>query len=426
MRLNYKRMDTNKGKVVIIGGGIMGLTSAYYLLKSGWKITLLDRGDMTNNCSFGNAGMIVPSHFIPLAAPGMISKGIKWMFDSRSPFYVKPSLDFALISWGLKFMKSATVSHVERSAPFLRDYHLLSRQLYKDLSEDPDFNFGLENKGILMLYKTEKAGEEEIHVGRDAQKLGLDVEVLNKEQVQALEPHANLDVIGAVHYRCDAHLYPNALIPQLIDYIKKNGGEIKSHTDVTGFDIRDGEIKSVLTQTGNYEGDLVVMTGGTWLPQLAKLAGLTIPVMPGKGYSFMESNSEHPIIHPSLLIEARVAVTPMNGQVRFGGTMEIAPVNDKVNMNRVEGIVNSIPKYYPDLKTDLPEVKDIWYGFRPCSPDGLPYLGYSKKLKNLIVAGGHGMMGISLGPATGKVVAELADRNSTSLDIAVYDPQRYN
>lgn len=420
-------METaQKGKIIIIGGGIMGLTSAYYLLKSGWKVTVLDKGDLTNNCSFGNAGMIVPSHFIPLAAPGMISKGIKWMFNSRSPFYVKPSLDFALISWGLKFMKSATVSHVERSAPYLRDYHLFSRQLYTDLAKEPDFDFGLENKGILMLYKTEKAGEEEIHVGKDAQKLGLDIKILNKEQVQALEPHANLDVIGAVHYRCDGHLYPNALIPQLIQFIKKNGGEIKTDCDVTGFDISGGEIKSVQTSAGNFEGDLVVMTGGTWLPELAKLAGLTIPVMPGKGYSFMESNSEHQIIHPSLLIEARVAVTPMNGKVRFGGTMEIAPVNDKVNMNRVEGIVNSIPKYYSDLKTDLPKVKDIWYGFRPCSPDGLPYLGYSKKLKNLIVAGGHGMMGISLGPATGKVVSELADRKSTSVDISIYDPQRYN
>jgi D-amino-acid dehydrogenase len=419
-------MDNQKGKVVIIGGGIMGLASAYYLLKSGWHVTVLDKGDMTNNCSYGNAGMIVPSHFIPLAAPGMISKGIKWMFNSRSPFYVKPSLDFSLISWGLKFMKSATARHVEHSAPYLRDFHLFSRQLYKDLAAEPGFDFGLESKGILMLYKTEKAGEEEIHVGRDAQKLGLDVDILDKEQVQALEPHANLDVIGAVHYRCDGHLYPNALIPQLISYIEKNGGEIKTDSAVTGFDIQNGEVKTVKTSTGDVDGDLVVMTGGTWLPELAKLAGLTVPVMPGKGYSFMESNDRHKIIHPALLMEARVAVTPMNGQVRFGGTMEIAPVNDKVNMNRVEGIVNSIPQYYPDLTTDLPEVKDIWYGFRPCSPDGLPYLGYSKKLKNLIIAGGHGMMGVSLGPATGKIVAELADRKSTSVDISIYDPQRYN
>jgi len=419
-------MSTNKGKAVIIGGGIMGLASAYYLLKSGWKVTLIDKGDLSDNCSQGNAGMLVPSHFIPLAAPGMISKGIKWMFNSRSPFYVKPSLDFSLISWGLKFMKSANQATVERVAPFLRDYHLLSKQLYKDLAKDDGFDFGLEEKGILMLYKTEKAGEEEIHVGKDAQKLGLDVEMLTKEQVQAIEPDIKLDVLGAVHYHSDAHLYPYALFSQLLKYIKTHGGEVITNAEVTGYNIQAGEIKSVQTNNEIVEGDLVIMTGGSWLPQLAKLAGLSIPVMPGKGYSFMESNSQHKIVHPALLIEARVAVTPMNGQVRFGGTMELAALNNNINMNRVEGIVNSIPQYYPELQVEIPAKDKIWYGFRPCSPDGLPYLGYSKKLKNLIVAGGHGMMGISLGPATGKMVAELADRTTLSTDIKIYDPERYN
>jgi len=418
-------MNANKGKAVIIGGGIMGLASAYYLIKSGWKITLIDKGNVRDNCSQGNAGMIVPSHFIPLAAPGMVSKGIKWMFNSRSPFYVKPSLDFALISWGLKFMKSATQANVEKAAPFLRDYHLLSKQLYEDLSKEEGFDFGLEKKGILMLYKTAKAGEEEIHVGKDAQKLGLDVEMLTKEQVQEREPGIRLDVMGAVHYHSDAHLYPFALISQLVKYIESNGGEILTETEVTGYEIQSGEIKSVNTATGSVQGDLMIMTGGSWLPQLSKLAGLSIPVMPGKGYSFMEPNTAHPIKHPALLIEARVAVTPMNGQVRFGGTMELAALNDKINMNRVEGIVNSIPQYYPELPVEVPAKKNIWYGFRPCSPDGLPYLGYSKKLKNLIVAGGHGMMGISLGPATGKLVAELADRTALSADIKLYNPERY-
>lgn len=415
-----------KGKAIIIGGGIMGLTSAYYLLKSGWKVTLIDKGDFKDNCSQGNAGMIVPSHFIPLAAPGMISKGIKWMFNSQSPFYVKPSLDLSLISWGLRFMKSATQANVEKAAPHLRDYHLLSKQLYQDLAKENSFDFELTQKGILMLYKTEKAGEEEIHVGKDAQKLGLDVEMLTAEQVQAIEPNIKLDVAGAVHYHCDAHLYPSALTSQLLNYLKLNSAEVVSNSEVTGYDIKGGEIKSVTAGGKKYEGDLVVMTGGSWLPQLAKLAGLSMPIMPGKGYSFMESNTEYPIVHPALLIEARVAVTPMNGQVRFGGTMELAALNNDINMNRVEGIVNSIPKYYPQLNVELPEKKQIWYGFRPCPPDGLPYLGYTKKLKNLIVAGGHGMMGISLGPATGKVVAELAERLSPSINIDLYNPERYN
>ncbi|KAA6440450.1 FAD-dependent oxidoreductase [Dyadobacter flavalbus] len=414
-----------KGNATIIGGGIMGLTSAYYLLKSGWKITLIDKGDLADNCSQGNAGMIVPSHFIPLAAPGMISKGIKWMFNSRSPFYVKPSLDLSLLSWGLKFMKSATPANVERAAPFLRDYHLLSKQLYEDLARD-GFDFGMENKGILMLYKTEKAGEEEIHVAKDGQKLGLEIEMLSKEQVQAIEPGIKLDVMGAVHYQCDAHLYPSALFSQLLNAVKSNGAEVVTSAEVLNYEIRNGEIKKVNTSKGSYEGDIVIMTGGSWLPQLSRMAGLSIPVMPGKGYSFMEPNAEHPIRTPALLIEARVAVTPMNGQVRFGGTMELAAVNDQINLNRVEGIVHSIPKYYPELNVKMPAKENIWYGFRPCSPDGLPYLGYSSKLKNLIVAGGHGMMGISLGPATGKVVSELANRHSLSLNIELYNPERYN
>ncbi|MCF0072121.1 FAD-binding oxidoreductase [Dyadobacter sp. CY261] len=418
-------MTTKKGSAVIIGGGITGLASAYYMLKSGWKVTLLDKGDLFDNCSIGNAGMIVPSHFIPLAAPGMISKGIKWMFNSRSPFYVKPSLDFSLISWGLKFMKAATEANVERAAPHLRDYHLLSKALYEDLVKDEKLDFGLEEKGILMLYKSDKTGEEEIHVGKQGQQLGLDIDMLSREEVQALEPGIKLDVAGAVHYRCDAHLYPTALVNGLVKSIKTLGGEIIQQTEVTGFDIRGGEIKAVNTASQTYSGDIVVMTGGSWLPQLSRLAGLSIPVMPGKGYSFMEPNSKHPIVHPALLLEARVAVTPMNGQVRFGGTMELAPLNNQINMNRVEGIVNSIPNYYPELNVAVPQKDRIWYGFRPCSPDGLPYMGYSKKLSNLIVAGGHGMMGISLGPATGKIVAEMADRHVPSVNVLLYDPERY-
>lgn len=415
-----------KGNVVIIGGGIIGLFSAFFLINEGWNVTIVERGELNDGCSLGNAGMIVPSHFIPMAAPGMLSQGLKWMLDSKSPFYVKPVLNLSLISWGLKFVKSATEAHVIRSGPQLRDLHMLSKQLYKELDSVPEFDFGLENHGILMLYKTQHTGTEEIQVAEKARKLGLDAVVLNSAEVQDLEPGVELNVAGAVHYRCDGHLNPNVLIPQLVNYLKKNGAAIYTGTEVTGFEISAGEVKSVETRTGKINADLVVMTGGSWLPALAKFAGMSIPVMPGKGYSFMESNAAHPVKHPSLLLEARVAVTPMNGQLRFGGTMEIAPINDKINMNRVAGIVEAIPRYYPQLKVETPKVKDIWYGFRPCSPDGLPYVGYSKKIKNMIVAGGHGMMGVSLAPATGKIVSELANGSPLSAGIALYDPLRFS
>jgi D-amino-acid dehydrogenase len=415
----------NKGEVIIIGAGIIGLCTAYYLHQEGFKVTLLEQGDLLNNCSSGNAGMIVPSHFVPLAAPGMISKGIKWMFDSKSPFYVKPSLDFKLLSWGMKFWKYSNAGHVERSAIPLRDLHLQSKALYENLSNDPKLNFGFTKKGILMLYKSEAVGEEEIHLAKKAKQLGLDVEILNKAETQELEPNTRLDVAGAVHYRCDAHLTPAVLVQQLINFLKENKIEIVTNCKVKDFKVLNGKITEIYTDLAAYHPDEVVMTGGAWLPELAHKAGLKIPVMPGKGYSFMVAQQQE-IIHPSLLLEARVAVTPMENKIRFGGTMEIAPINHQINSNRVEGIVNAISKYYPDYQVEMPDLKDVWYGFRPCSPDGLPYIGRSHKIQNLTVAGGHGMMGVSLAPITGKLVAELINNEKSSLNISMYRPDRFD
>ena len=161
-------------KALIAGGGIIGLSSAYYLKQSGWEVTVLDKTDLTDSCSYGNLGLIVPSHLVPLASPGILSQGIKWMFNSHSPFYVKPSLSPGLITWGIKFIRSATIQNVERAAVPLRDINLLSRLLYEELQARPDFDFALEKKGVLMYYKTEKFATEEIHLAAKARALGLD------------------------------------------------------------------------------------------------------------------------------------------------------------------------------------------------------------------------------------------------------------
>ena len=413
-------------KAVVIGGGIIGLCSAYYLQKTGWEVILLDKDDLANNCSYGNLGMIVPSHFVPLAAPGMVAQGIRWMFNHKSPFYVKPSLRRELISWGLKFIKSATQHHVDSSAVPLLQMNLYSKQLYEELQQQPGFNFALENKGILMYYKTHKVAEEEKHLAEKAKQMGIDAQVLSKEEVQQLEPETTLDILGAVHYRCDAHLYPNKLVPQLIRRLKANGATVHANSKVKNIVVEKGKIKKLITGTGQYEADVVVMAGGSWLPELAKMAHLNIPLMPGKGYSFTYDVPRKKLNVPAILCEARVAITPMNGHMRYGGTMEIGPVNNKINLNRVAGIVESVPKYFPDLKLDMPEEKDVWYGFRPCSPDGLPYLGRSGKINNLLIAGGHSMMGLSLGPASGKVIADLANERQPDLDTSKFNPERFS
>ncbi len=413
-------------KAIIIGGGVIGLFSAYYLHRSGWEVEVLEKGDLSDNCSYGNAGMVTPSHFVPLASPGIIEQGIRWMFDSKSPFYVKPTLSKDLISWGLKFVKSATKKHAERSAEGLRDILLLSRELYHEFEKDAGFNFGLEDEGILMLFRSPKVEEEEIHMIDKATALGLDAEYLKPEDCRKLQPDVDLDILGAVHYRCDAHMYPNQLMAGLINYLETNGVIIYRHTEVKRINHTNGKITSVSTGDNEYKGDAYLVAGGSWSPAIAKMAGFNLPLMPGKGYSFMVKNPVKKMTIPSILCEARVAVTPMNGGIRFGGTMEIGKINKQVNLNRVKGIVESVPKYFPDFKLDVPDEKDVWYGFRPCSPDGLPYVGMSGKFKNLAIATGHAMIGLATGPATGKLIAETLNAEKTSMDIGLFSPGRFD
>lgn len=413
-------------KAAIVGGGIMGLCSAYYLQKDGWEVTVIDKGNMLDNCSYGNLGMVVPSHFVPLAAPGMISQGIRWMFDKKSPFYVHMSLDLALASWGIKFMKSATQKHVEKSAQYLLDLNLYSKHLYEELSSAPGFDFAFEKKGIMMYYKTDKAGEEEIHLAEKGKSMGIDVEALTASQVQLLEPEVQLDILGAVHYRSDAHLYPNDLMKQMLAHLKNAGVTFMENSPVQKIVKEKNKIKKVVTASGAVDTDLVVLAAGSWLPQVAKMAGEHLSLMPGKGYSFTIDAPAKKLNIPAILCEARVAITPMNGKMRYGGTMEIGKMNDDINMNRVAGIVESIPAYFPNINLEMPEKKDVWHGFRPCTPDGLPYIGFSEKTENLLIAGGHLMSGLSLGPATGKIIADLAHKKNPSVKIDAFSPSRFS
>ncbi|MDR6486800.1 D-amino-acid dehydrogenase [Chryseobacterium vietnamense] len=421
-------MTQNKGKALIIGAGIAGLSSAYYLLEKGWSVEILEQNDLSNNCSYGNAGMIVPSHFTPLAAPGVVAQGIRWMFDSKSPFYVKPSLNAKLISWGLKFLKHSNQKHVDYSAAAIRDLNLASSRLYNEIAKQDDFDFELNQNGILMLYKTEKVAEEEIELAHKATGMGLPVDILDKKEIQQLEPNVQLDVIGGVNYKCDGHMNPMKLMKQMISYLKNKGVIFHTHHQVTGFEFSGSMIKAVIANDRKFTADRFVMTGGSFLPELAQKAGIKIQLMPGKGYSFMHTpdNPVNTLNHAALLLEARVAVTPMNGQVRFGGTMELASHHDTINMKRVEGIIRSVPQYLPDFQIEKPKESEIWFGYRPCAPDGLPYLGQSSQLKNLIIAGGGGMMGLSLGPIFGKTVSELANDQKPTVDIKIFNPERFS
>lgn len=410
--------------VLIIGGGIVGLCSAYFLQKEGHKVTVLDKSDITSGASFVNAGYITPSHIIPLASPGMISKGIKWMFNSSSPFYMQPRWDTDFFKWSWYFHKSSTKEKVALAIPLIKEINIISRELFTSIKNSGDLgDFQLERKGLLMLYKTDKEGEHEMQVAKKASYLGLEVSSLNKKELDTLQPNLTMNVKGAIHYECDGHTTPTEFMKKMLEYLKRSGVTIKTNEEVIDLAIENGRISKVTTNKNEYSPEEVVLAAGSWSDNLSKKMKIKLPIQAGKGYRI---NVPRPtgITIPAILMEAKVAVTPMAEYTRFAGTMEFSGINDVIRKQRVEAIANATTEFYPEIKISEVEKLDAKSGLRPVSPDGLPYIGKSSSLKNLTVATGHAMMGWSLGPVTGKLVSEIISDKKTSMDINGFSPNR--
>lgn len=411
---------------MIVGGGIIGLCAAYYASEAGFDVTVIERGPPTHDsCSLGNAGMICPSHFVPLAAPGMVELGLKMLPNPESPFALKPQFSTDWLSWNLKFVQHCTTAHVNRAAPLLRDLLLHSRKLYESLETDLPDSFGLEKRGLLMLCKTDEALTEEAHLAEQAKTLGVPAEVLTPDALAKLEPGVEFDVAGGVYFPLDCHLSPQRLVASLTNELIRRGATFLWNTEVTGFQKERDRITSVQTKSGDVSGDEFVLSGGAWTGEIARALSLNLPLLGGKGYSMtLNAPRELPKLC-AILVEARVAVTPMGKTLRFAGTMELTGNDLTVNPARVRGIQKSIPKYFPSFAPEDFADKPVWSGLRPCSPDGLPYLGRTNKWENLLVAAGHAMLGISQGPVSGMLLAELLAKKTPSIDLSLLSPDRY-
>lgn len=416
--------EMKSDRVVIVGGGVIGLCSAYYALKRGLHVTVIEREEAGgDNCSMGNAGMIVPSHFTPLAAPGMISKGLRWMFNPESPFYVRPRLSLDLMRWGWLFFRHSTESHVAASRELLRDLNLESRRLFAELAEEEDF--GWVPRGLLMLCKTQKGLDEEAHVAKEAHEIGLAAEVLDAAATSAKDPTITMDVAGSVYFPQDCHLSPGRFMASIRRRVINAGGVIESGVKIDAIEVRDGKVVSVTGNGRRFEGDQFVIAGGSWSTELLKKVGLNLPLQAGKGYSLtLPSPPELPQLC-SIFAEAKVAITPMDGTLRFGGTMEVGGLDLSINPARVRGIIKSVNTYFPKFSERDFEGVNPWAGLRPVSPDGVPYLGKIAGLKNLVAASGHAMMGLSLGPVSGRLVADLLTGDQPFRPIEALSPGRF-
>ncbi len=414
------------GKIIIVGGGIIGLSSAYYLSQDGHSVTVVDKGDFLDNCSYGNAGYVCPSHFVPLASPGNLVQGIRWMARSDSPFFIRPQLNSSFLSWAYRFARSSNARHVKDSEAPLRDIALFSKDLYQHLSNLPGFDFRFQSKGLLEFFKTQETLHHEKETVARALDLGIQARLLEPEEVRLMEPDLSIDILGALFFEGDAHLYPNLLMKNLLALLPQQGVTLIPNTEVSDFKTQGHRIKELDTSSGKMQGDQIVLAAGSWSGRLAAKIGIKMLMVGGRGYSLTLKDTPAILHHPIILTESRVALTPLDDRIiRIGGTMEIAPLNSPPRPGRMQAILRGVKQYFPDWEIPDPQPQNIWTGFRPCSADGLPYIGRIKEWDNLTIATGHAMIGLSLGAGTGKLVSQIINESPASIDLRPFDPQRF-
>jgi D-amino-acid dehydrogenase len=414
-----------KTESLVIGGGAIGIACAYYLRKLGKNVTVIEKGELCSGASHGNAGLIVPSHSIPLAAPGVITQGIKWMFDPESPFYIKPRLDRKFLTWLWKFRGACNETNVKRALPVLSDLNAESLQLFDELAALDGVEFNYEKKGVVQIFKTRKGLDKGIEEARRLQEYGVESRVLENKDMIPYSGELRTAGVGGILFPQDAQLIPDRFVHQLARYIEKAGVQLVTSAEVLGFAVSGRKVTTVKTTRGDIDAEEVILAGGSWSTCLARELDIKLWMEPAKGYSITFKRPPSCPDLPFMMVETKVVLTPMDDMLRIAGTLELAGFDMAINNRRLQAILKSVPDYFPDFDIDSLELIEIWRGLRPCSPDGLPFIGRPRRYDNVIIATGHGMKGISLAPVTGKLVSQLAAHEKPRVDMTALSIERF-
>ena len=413
----------DKSDVLIIGGGIIGTACAYYLMKAGRQVRILEQNTFSEGASNGNCGLMVTSHLLPLCAPGAIRNELKRMIRRTSPLYVKPSLDFDRLRWFLNFARKCNPKHLAHAIRARERILVLSDQLYETLFSEERIECEWEKKGILMVYKTESEMEKYSRTNAYLKPYGLDAKPYTADALLNLEPALRKDVFGAWYHPHESHLRPDALLREWLQVLVRDGAVIQEDCRLITFVIEGDRLAKIVTTQGEFKADQYVLATGAWTPQIARQLKLKVPIQAGKGYSITMAR---PTICPKLpcyFFEKSVVATPWNSGYRLGGTMEFSGFNTEIIPERLQNLKNVAREYLQDPVGD--PVLEEWVGMRPMTYDDLPIIDSAPRHRNLVVATGHGMTGVSMATATGKLVAEIITGRTPHQDPAPFSIQRF-
>lgn len=411
-----------KKQIIIIGGGIIGLSCAVKLAEKGAEVVVLEKNKVGYGCSYGNAGWMTPCFAMPLPMPGLFFKSLKWLLDPEGPLYIKPSVSPLLFTWLTRFMLSMNESKAGKAIEALVLLSKVSLDEYKKLAfEYPEINF--EKKGLLMVSHGQAgvdAAVQEMELVKHHQIPG---KFLSPDEIRALEPSLRGPLRGGVYFPEEAHAEPLKVVKALEKKAKALGVQVIEGVEFFRANVNNGKIESIFTSQGEMKASEYVLATGSWSEEISHQLRLSIPMLGGKGYSLIVPPLSIQPKHPMMIIEKKIAITPRQDSLRIAGTMELVDQDFSVTHRRVQAIIRGAREFLP-VPEQL-EIKELWRGLRPCTPDGVPLIGYSAKLKNLVLACGHQMLGLQSGLGTGVLVAELMVDGSSSLDRAVYNPNRF-
>lgn len=425
--------------VLIVGGGVVGMSCAYYLTRAGARVTVIEATTVGDPlaCSYGNQGLICPSHAVPIAAPGVITQGLGWLFDPTSPLYIRRPWRPEMSRWLWQFARAATKKRAEVATAAMAEFLQHSYNLHKEIASTAittetntpteHHPYGYAADGAMYAFMSEKALNHHLEAAQQVTQHGIPLQALSGKEVRQREPALSQAIVGGVLYPRDAHVEPRSFVRFLYAQLLAAGVQVVEHTDVIRLQRHASRAShTVLTTRGEFTAGEVVIAAGSWSPQVASDLNLRLPIQAAKGYSVTFTN---PPWRPTLPVnfgEARAMVTPLPHGVRIGGTFELSGLDRSVTLKRVQAILDGAMRFVPGSRFDAHTTGvEIWRGLRPLSPDTLPVIGRPHAHSDVILATGHGMLGVSLGPATGEAVAALATGATPTVDLTPYNPNRF-
>jgi D-amino-acid dehydrogenase len=417
------RSSATRPDVLILGAGVIGLACAWYLLKAGRSVVVLDRGRVGGGASHGNCGTLTPSHSAPLAMPGMVVKALRWMLRKDAPFRVAPRLDPELLGWMLRFAQRCNWADFHKANRAKAAILKHSRALIEGLVRDEKLDCGYAGHGTIYAFRDAAALDEFGWHVDSLRDVGIEVHRRTGDELRELEPCLRDEVIGGVVHPGDAQVRPDRYVAELARIVRAAGGTIVEDCEVAGFSVEASGIDAVRTSRGDWRGRDVVLALGAWSPALARSLRLKIPVQPGKGYSITYTRPQMCPRTPIVCKEASVCVTAWDDGYRLGSTMEFAGYDTSLNRVRLDALKRGASHYLREPEGG--RILEEWYGWRPMTYDDLPILGRADRLNNLVLATGHGMLGVSMSAATGQLVAETVCGVATSIDASAYAPARF-